>query len=114
MVKHLNLKLIYVFFRYYLSDPNPGHPQVHGPSVITAEIFDVLRLFLDLRMLHRQIHIIVVESTIDYSAYQNFLELKCSMAKSLMQTSSMREWPQTQQEVKNRMPEEKIKHAAVA
>lgn len=31
-----------------------GHPKVHGPSVVTAQVLDVLRLFLDLRMLSRQ------------------------------------------------------------
>lgn len=39
----------------HLSDPYPGDPEVHGQGVVAAQVFDVLRLLLDLRMLKKQI-----------------------------------------------------------
>ena len=38
----------------YLCDTYSGYPEVHGPSIVAAQVLDVLRLFLDLRMLWRQ------------------------------------------------------------
>lgn len=37
-----------------LCNPYSSHPKVHGPSIIAAEVLDVLRLFLDLRMLQNK------------------------------------------------------------
>lgn len=37
--------------RSYLGNAYSSHPEVHGPGVITAQVLDVLRLFLDLRVL---------------------------------------------------------------
>src|SRR4029434_8995042 len=38
----------------YLGDANPIHPLVQSPDVITAQVLDVLRFLLDLRMLQGQ------------------------------------------------------------
>lgn len=35
----------------HLSDTDPRNPEVHGPFIITAQVLDVLRFLLDLRML---------------------------------------------------------------
>lgn len=48
----------------YLCDAYSGYPQVHGPSIVAAQVLDVLRLFLDLRMLKRQTqHIRITQHT---------------------------------------------------
>lgn len=39
----------------HLSDSYPSDPEVHGPGIVTAQVFDVLRLLLYLRMLDKQI-----------------------------------------------------------
>lgn len=38
----------------HLGDPYPGNPEVQGPGVVAAQVLDVLRLLLDLRMLNEQ------------------------------------------------------------
>lgn len=35
----------------HLSDTDPRNPEVHGPFIVTAQVLDILRLLLDLRML---------------------------------------------------------------
>lgn len=42
--------------RYYLGDANAVDPLLEASDIVTAQILDVLRLFLDLRVLHTQIH----------------------------------------------------------
>ena len=39
----------------YLGDANSIHPLVQGPDIITAQIFDVLGLLLDLWMLQKEV-----------------------------------------------------------
>lgn len=48
----VDLRLVQVF---YLSDPYSCHPQVQAGDVVTAQVLDVLRVLLDLRMLDRQV-----------------------------------------------------------
>lgn len=37
---------------YYLGDANTVDPLLEGSDIVTAEVLDVLRLLLDLRVLH--------------------------------------------------------------
>ncbi len=44
----------------YLGDPNTVDPLLEGPDIITAEVLDVLRLLLDLPMLHTHTHTLYI------------------------------------------------------
>lgn len=40
----------------HLGDTDPRNPESHGPLIVTAQVLDVLRLLLDLRMLETHEH----------------------------------------------------------
>lgn len=46
---------LFFFFCAHLGDADPVHPLVQSPDVVAAQVLDVLRLLLDLRMLRSKV-----------------------------------------------------------
>lgn len=65
--------MFYHWMSYYLGDANTVDPLLEGSDVITAEVLDVLRLLLDLRVLHTRAEFYLKEHFVYEYCYHDWL-----------------------------------------